>query len=133
MILREYDADDKLLPDVLGFVEAELEKLDCPMKVQTQLAIAVEELFVNIAHYAYDGKPGKMQLGLLPIDGGVSLRFSDHGMPFDPTARKDPDITLPAEERDVGGLGILMVKKTMNSVDYKYENGQNILTLTKLF
>lgn len=136
MIEREYDASDALLDEVLGFVEGELDKLDCPPAAAMQIAVAVEEIFVNIAHYAYSGYggTGKMTLGLRPEpDGGVTLRFADHGMPFDPLAKADPDITLSAEDREIGGLGIYMVKKTMDEAGYKYENGQNILTIRKNF
>lgn len=134
MIEREFAADDKELADVMGFVEEELEKLGCPPKTVMQITVAVEEIFVNIAHYAYIKARETMKLGIRPgEDGGVTLRFTDHGMPFDPLAQKDPDITLSAEERNIGGLGIFMVKKTMDGVDYKFENGKNVLTLQKKF
>ncbi len=136
MIEREYEASDALLDEVLGFVEGELDKLGCPPGPAMQITVAVEEIFVNIAHYAYAGYgvTGKMKLGLRPEpDGGVTLRFSDRGMPFDPLSKADPDISLSAEDREIGGLGIYMVKKTMDEASYKYENGQNVLTLRKNF
>lgn len=132
MIEKEFSASDEELQNVLGFVEQELEKLECPAKSSMQITVAVEEIFVNIAHYAYDGKPGKMTLGIrTEEDGGILMRFSDHGMPFDPLGKTDPDIMLSADDRQIGGLGIYMVKKTMDDVKYKYENGQNVLTIVK--
>ena len=130
---RVYEASDKLLYDVLGYVEEELEKLDCPMKTLMQISVCTEEIFVNIAHYAYAGSTGDMKLSIVPENGGVKMVFSDHGIPFDPLAREDPDISLPAEERDAGGLGIYMVKQTMDETAYRYEDGQNIFTIFKKF
>ena len=129
---REFPATTDALADVTAFVEEELEAMDCPLKTVMQINIAVEEIFVNIASYAYEGKEGTMKLGIrAEEDGSVLLRFADRGMPFDPLAKKDPDVTLSAEERDIGGLGIFMVKKTMDDVEYRYENGQNILKIRK--
>ncbi len=133
MVEREFAARDDELPRISAFLEETLEKLGCPPKAQMQLSVAVEEIFINIAHYAYPGQPGTMKLAIQPEEGGVSMRFTDHGMPFDPLSRQDPDITLSASERSVGGLGIFMVKKSMDYVRYRFENGQNILTLQKLF
>lgn len=134
MVEKEFAANDAALKDILAFVEEELEKLDCPMKTVMQITVAVEEIFVNIAHYAYVQARETMKLAIMAgEDGGVTLRFTDHGMPFDPLQQKDPDITLSAEERNIGGLGIFMVKKTMDDVDYKFENGKNVLTLQKKF
>ena len=127
MTEREFDASDAALQDVLGFVEEELEKMDCPMKTCMQITVAVEEIFINIAHYAYGDGHGTMTLGIASKqDGGALLQFTDSGMPFDPLAKKDPDITLSAEERQIGGLGIFMVKKTMDDVRYRYEDKKNI-------
>lgn len=130
-IEKEFDADVKLLHQVIGFVEEELEKNDCPPKESMQISVAVEEIFVNIASYAYTQSRETMKLAVTHEEDGIELRFSDHGLPFDPLAKQDPDITVPLEERGIGGLGILMVKKTMDDVQYKYENGNNILTLKK--
>ena len=131
-VVREYTAALDELDNVTGFIEEELEKLDCPFKVSTQVAVAVEEIFVNIAHYAYGGETGRMMLCFVPGDDGyVDIVFVDRGIPFDPLKREDPDITLSAEEKPIGGLGIYMVKKSMDEVIYSYENGQNILTLRK--
>ena len=118
---------------VQTFINAQLEEHQCPMEIQIQLEIAVEEIFVNIAHYAYEVPPGEAtitcEVGGEPLQ--VIIQFLDHGKPFNPLAKKDADITLSAEERDIGGLGIFMVKKSMDAVDYVYEDGKNIMTIRK--
>lgn len=115
------------------FVENELEAVECPMKVAMQISIAVEEIYVNIAHYAYHPEIGEATVRCCVEDDPlqVIIQFLDHGKPFDPLAKEDVDTTLSAEERDVGGLGILMVKKSMDDVVYEYKDGCNILTLKK--
>lgn len=131
MIERTFPASVDALKDVLSFVESELEKADCSMKASMQIAVAVEEAFVNIANYAYPGEEGIMKLGLSIENGTVRLCLADYGVPFDPVQKEDPDITLDAESRSVGGLGIFMVKKTMDNVQYERKDSQNILTMTK--
>ena len=127
------DATVENLEQVLAFVDGELEAMDCPMKTQMQLDIAVEELFVNIAHYAYAPNTGsatvRVETGSEPKR--VSITFLDSGVPYDPLAKPDPDVTLSAEERQIGGLGIYMVKKSMDDMTYVYRDGQNVLTITK--
>ena len=121
------------LDQVLGFMDAHLERRDCPMKVMLQLDIAVEELFVNIANYAYGDQVGQavIQLQEEHDPEGISITFIDEGMPFDPLAKPDPDVTLGAMDRSVGGLGIYMVKKSMDDMKYRYEDNRNILTIRK--
>jgi anti-sigma regulatory factor (Ser/Thr protein kinase) len=119
------------LDQVLGFVDKFLEESDCPPKPQMQIDVAVEELFVNIARYAYAPNTGLMTIRIEKDPEGVSITLIDRGVPFDPVAKLDPDVTLSAEERQIGGLGIFMVKKSMDSMEYKYEDGQNILTVRK--
>ncbi|MGN1081599.1 MAG: ATP-binding protein, partial [Acutalibacteraceae bacterium] len=128
-----FKAEESVLPRVLGFVEETLESVGCPMKTMTAVCVAVEEVFVNIARYAYAGGDGDVNLSiaLSEKDSTVTFRISDRGIPFDPLQKPDPDITLSADEREIGGLGILITKKTMDTVSYAYENGQNILTMTK--
>ena len=116
---------------MLGFVDAEREKVDCPMKVQMQIDIAVEEIFVNIARYAYAPGEGYAVIGVLAEPGRAEITFADNGMPYDPLAREDPDVTLSAEEREIGGLGIYLCKQLMDEVLYRYEDGCNILTMKK--
>ena len=118
---------------VTNFVNEQLEALDCPMKAQTQIDIAIDELFGNIAYYAYNPEVGdatvRVEVTKEPL--AVIITFIDKGIPYDPLAKEDPDITLSAEERQIGGLGIYMVKKTMDDVTYEYKNGQNILKIRK--
>lgn len=122
------------IPEVTAFVEAELEKIDCPMKAAIQLNVAVDEIYSNIVKYAYPKAPGpvKVEVILDEDPASVSLRFTDEGVPYNPLTKEDPDITLSAEERTIGGLGIFMVKKTMDDMRYEYENEKNILTIKKL-
>jgi len=134
MIEREFIATIDELNNVSSFIEEELEKLFCPMKTVMQIQLAAEEIFVNIAQYAYKGSSGKMKLAIFSdSSNSVSLRFSDHGTKFDPLQKQDPDISLNVNDREIGGLGIFMVKKTMDKVEYTYESDQNILTITKNF
>ncbi len=121
------------LDRVLDYVNEVLEMMGCSMKNQIQIDMAVEELFVNIAHYAYKGAAGDAVIiaGPDPGTGILRITFIDWGVPFDPLAKKDPDISLSVEEREIGGLGIFMAKKIMDTMNYKYENGQNVLTMTK--
>ena len=118
---------------VTDFVNEQLEELDCPMKVQTQLDIAVDELFSNIAHYAYNPEtgPATVQVEVTENPLSVIITFIDQGVPYDPLAKSDPDTTLSAEDRQIGGLGIYMVKKTMDDISYEYKEGKNILTIKK--
>lgn len=127
------EASDENLPVALDFIERHLDQADCPMKQRMQIRLAAEEIFVNIAHYAYTPEKGnatvRVEVTEKPI--AVTITFVDNGIPYDPLAREDPDITLPAEERNIGGLGIFITKKTMDDVSYEYKDGKNILTLKK--
>ena len=118
---------------VTDFVNEQLEALDCPIKAQMQIAIAIDELFGNIAHYAYNPEIGKATVRVEVIEDplAVTITFIDNGVPYDPLAKADPDTTLSAEERDIGGLGIYMVKKSMDDITYEYKDGQNILKIKK--
>ena len=121
------------LDQALAFVDENLEQMDCPMKQQMQVDLAVEEAFVNVASYAYGEGTGPVTLSVSEEKetGRLVIRLSDSGIPFDPTARKEPDLSLPAEERQIGGLGIFIEKKSMDELRYAYENGQNVLTMYK--
>jgi anti-sigma regulatory factor (Ser/Thr protein kinase) len=121
------------LPQVLEFVDTCLESADCPLPAQIQIDIAVEEIFVNIAKYAYDSGDGNVVVGAEVKNGKATISFSDSGIPYDPLAKEDPDVTLSAEERKIGGLGVFLVKNTMDDITYEYKDGQNILTLRKNF
>ncbi len=123
------------LDAVTGFVEETLERYDCPIKAQFQIKLAVEEIFVNIANYAYEGKEGTAEVRVRvrqdPLAAEICL--VDSGKPFDPLKRDDPDLSMDAMLDRVGGLGIFLVKKTMDEVSYRYENGCNMLTFIKRF
>lgn len=122
------------LNEVMGFLEETLDELGCSMKVSMQIQVAAEEIFVNIVSYAYpDREDGMacMQIGMSEDGESVEITFIDSGIPFDPLAKPDPDVTLSAEERAIGGLGIFMVKKTMDQMKYVYEEGKNQLTMIK--
>ena len=121
------------LPELLAFIEQQLEEVGCPLKTQMEIAVAAEEVFVNIASYAYAPGTGIATV-CIEIDDDppvATIAFSDSGVPFDPLKKADPNVTLPAEEREIGGLGIFMTKKTMDEVRYEYKDGQNRLTLVK--
>ncbi|SCW41219.1 TIGR02172 family protein [Ruminococcaceae bacterium YRB3002] len=127
------DAVLENLTEVQAFIDEHLESAECSMKIQMQIALAVEEIFVNIAHYAYAPKVGlatvRVEVSENPLS--VTITFLDNGIPYDPLAKEDPDVTLPAEQRNIGGLGIFITKKTMDDVTYEYKDGQNILRLKK--
>ena len=128
---RTLEASVENLQEVLSFVDEQLEAADCPMKTQMQIDIAVEEIFVNIANYAYAPGTGSAVIGVQVEDGRAKITFCDSGIPYDPLSREDPDVTLPAEEREIGGLGIYMTKQIMDELRYEYRDGQNMLTMIK--
>lgn len=125
------EAKNDNLDAVNEFVDAFLEAHDCPMKTQMQIDLCVEEVFVNIASYAYGDETGDAEIHISEEDGVVTLTFVDAGTPYDPLKKADPDTTLSAQERQIGGLGIFLVKKTMDAVSYRYEDGKNVLTMCK--
>ena len=127
------EANTGNLEKVLAFLDAELDEAGCGMKVQTQMDIAVEELFVNIASYAYAPGEGSVTIRVdtAPEPKTVTVTFFDSGTPYDPLEKPDPDVTLSADERQIGGLGIFMVKKSMDAMHYERREGQNILTIVK--
>ena len=121
------------IPAVTDFVDERLEAASCPVKARTQIDVAIDELFSNIARYAYDPATGpatvRVDVDREPLS--VRVTFIDQGKPYDPLAKPDPDVTLSAQDRPIGGLGIFMVKKSMDDVRYEYKDGQNILTVEK--
>ncbi len=126
-------ADTAELDNVLSFADTILEELGCSVKAQMQIDIAIEEIFVNIAHYAYPEAEGEAVIYVEPDEGSssVTITFEDEGIPYDPLKNEDPDITLSADDRPIGGLGIFMVKKSMDEVSYEYKDGKNRLTIKK--
>ena len=133
MTYKSFPAKTEALSDVLGFVDQMLDKFECPMKIQMAVCVAIEEVFVNVAHYAYPEGRGDVTISISfdQQSRRATFRMTDRGIPFDPLQKPDPDITLSAEDRQIGGLGIFIARKTMDTVSYAYENGENILTMTK--
>ena len=120
---------------VVGFVEESLNTVGCPMKTCMQIIMCVEEIYVNVASYAYGAQEGnctiRFEAEYSDSSGSTVITIVDSGSEFDPLQKKDPDITLSADEREIGGLGIFMVKKSMDNIKYSYENENNILRLEK--
>ena len=127
------DATVENIEVVTDFVNEQLEALSCPMKAQMQIDIAIDELFGNIANYAYDPEVGPATVRVEVVDTPLSvvITFIDHGVPYDPLKQEDPDTTRAAEEREIGGLGIYIVKKSMDEISYEYKDGRNILRIRK--
>ena len=121
------------LNQVLGFVDEQLETVDCPIKDQMKIDVAVEEIFVNIASYAYAPGSGTatIQVDFEQNPLSVVISFTDSGIPYDPLEKDDPDVSLSLQEREIGGLGIFMVKKSMDEMTYRYINGRNVLRIRK--
>ena len=128
-----FPAKVEVLSEVLDFVERTLDECQCLARTKTSICVAIEEVFVNVARYAYGDAEGNVVLGI-DFDKKsrvITFRMKDKGVAFNPLDRKDPDVTLSAEDREIGGLGIFITKKTMDTVTYAYENGENILTMSK--
>ena len=121
------------LPVVEEFIEEHLISIGCSTKAITQIGVAAEEIFVNIANYAYAPETGmaKISMEIDETERKVQIIFEDKGIPYNPLEKEDPDTTLPAEERQIGGLGIYMTKTLMDEVLYDYIEGRNKLTLIK--
>ena len=119
---------------VTDFVNEQLEAIHCPMKAQVQIDIAIDELFGNIVHYAYGDKTGNVTVRVEMHDDSkvVCITFIDHGIPYNPLEKEDPDITLSAEDRKMGGLGIYLVKNSVDYMEYEYKDGKNILLVKKI-
>ncbi len=132
MAERSFEAMGKNLDSIMEFVQENLDKCGCQEREQQQICMAVEELFVNIVNYAY---PDEIGLAIIRVEAinehELEIELRDNGKPFDPLTLEDPDVTLEPEKRRIGGLGIYLVKKTMDEVTYHFENNQNILTLRK--
>ena len=118
---------------VTDFVEEKLEAFRCPMRIRIQLKVAIDELFGNIARYAYHPNqgPATVRVDVEKDPLRIILTFIDHGKPYDPLSTAEPDTTLPARQRQIGGLGVFMVRNTMDDISYEYRDGQNILSLKK--
>lgn len=127
------EASVENITEVTAFIDSRLEELNCPLKAQMQIDVAVDELFGNIAQYAYEQETGTITVRVEVVEDPLSvvITFIDQGVPYDPLQKEDPDITLSAEEREIGGLGIFIVKKTMDEVLYEYKDGKNVLKIKK--
>lgn len=133
MINKTFPAKTESLSDVISYVEQTLQSFQCPLKIQMSICVAVEEIFINIAHYAYPKSTGYMTMHISFDEKSriITFRITDKGIHFNPLKKPDPDITLSAQEREIGGLGIFIAKKTMDSLSYTYVNNENILTMIK--
>ena len=133
MLELTVEAKIENIPKVTEFVDKILEEYDCPIKEQTQIDVALDEVLSNVANYAYEKKDGSVSINVDVSDDPrqVTITFTDSGTPYDPLKKEDPDITLGADERPIGGLGIFIVKKTMDDVIYEYKDGQNVLQIKK--
>ncbi|MBR3672406.1 MAG: ATP-binding protein [Spirochaetia bacterium] len=131
MTERIFPAEIDELAAVIAFLEEELDKAEASPKLVVTLSVALEELFVNVAHYAYPDSKGTAKIEIDTSGDSVVIRLTDSGIPFDPLAKPDPDVTESAEKRKIGGLGIYMVKKSMDSISYQRQDGKNILTISK--
>jgi anti-sigma regulatory factor (Ser/Thr protein kinase) len=133
MVSKTFSAKIEMLSEVISFVEETLEIYECSMKALMAICVAIEEVFVNVANYAYVDGVGDItiSIGFDEESRTVTFRISDKGVPFNPLNKPDPDTTLSIEEREIGGLGIYITKKTMDVVNYAFENEENILTMIK--
>lgn len=127
----DYPADDSLLEQAQEAVSAALEQNDVPAKVCMQFSVCLEEMFVNVCHYAYPDRKGQLSVRLQVFDGRAAITLTDSGIPFDPLNAPEPDLSLPAESRPIGGLGIFMTRKLMDRVDYRREEDKNVLLMEK--
>ena len=125
-----FNADVKELDNLFNYSSTLLKMLDFSNRDIIMINTALEEVFVNVASYAYE-KGGTVEVTLSKYKDHIKFVFKDNGKPFNPLDMKDPNITASSEDREIGGLGIYMVKKIMDDVSYEYINNQNILTLIK--
>ena len=129
------EATPENVDKVIEFIDGMLEEYDCGVREQMAIDVAVDELFSNIARYAYNPETGyaTVRVDVKNDPLAVEITFIDNGVPYDPLAKADPDTTLSVEDRQIGGLGIFIVKKSMDAVNYEYKDGKNILTIKKNF
>ena len=137
MTVKKFEAADENLEAVNDFIHAQIKPFSCQSQTLFQIDLAVEEIFVNISHYAYSPDKGTVQIDCsvektADAPAKLTVSFTDRGKAFNPLAKPDPDITLSVEEREIGGLGIFLTKKYMDSVLYEHKDNQNILTFTKI-
>ena len=123
------------LSTVTKFIIESLEELNCKPKILMQMELVIEELFVNVASYAYKPNIGICTVQKILEDNprSITVTFIDSGVPYNPLKKEDPDTSLGVEEREIGGLGIFLVKKNVDDITYEHKDGQNVLTFKKLF
>ena len=136
MPVKIFEAADENLEAVNDFIHEQIKPFSCQSQTLFQIDLAVEEIYVNIAHYAYSPDKGTVQIDCSvektsDAPAKLTVSFTDRGKAFNPLAKPNPDITLSVEEREIGGLGIFLTKKYMDSVLYERKDNQNILTFTK--
>ena len=125
------DANLDHYADVIAFIDQLLEQNGCDEENRLRVQLAVDEIFTNIATYAYDAEGGKVEIAFSCKDGIAQITFADRGIPYDPLKKDDPDLTLSPEEMQIGGLGVFIAKNNMDAISYRYENNRNILTMSK--
>ncbi len=133
MAEKIFVASDASFEDAMAFLEEQMDLAELPMKISMQVSVAFEEMYVNVCHYAYPDGDGTVLVRIVAEDGVLKITLDDTGLPYDPLKKEDPDITLSAEERNIGGLGIFIVRKTMDDMQYEYKDGHNILTILKKY
>ena len=132
-VTLQFPAETQKLPEVLEQLDTHLLSAGCPEDARMQLAVAVEEIFVNIASYAYEGKQGSAVVNIKADAHKAAISFADSGFPYDPLQKEDPNIEQAAEDRPIGGLGVFLVKEMCDEVHYERRNDMNILTLVKKY
>jgi anti-sigma regulatory factor (Ser/Thr protein kinase) len=123
-------ANIESLYEVMDFINGELERNNCAPELQDNINLAVEEVFTNIANHAYQPASGSAVISIA-VGTEVVIRFEDTGKPYNPLEYPEPDFDMPLEEREIGGLGIFLVKKIMDKIDYERIDNKNVLTVTK--
>ncbi|MCQ2551507.1 MAG: SpoIIE family protein phosphatase [Clostridia bacterium] len=127
----ELDATLDSMGRVMDFIDTELDRLGANMKAKAQIDIAVDELYSNMARYAYGDQVGKVIISMSSEGKNVRIKFINSGEPFNPLEKEDPDVSLGLEDRDIGGLGIFISKNIMDKMEYEYLDGYNVITVEK--
>lgn len=124
--------DVDTIPQLNEYIDCICEENGIDMEIAMSLNLAIEEAVVNVMSYAYpDGAQGEVKIESAVAPNQITFVITDNGIPFDPTAKEDVDVTLSAEERPIGGLGIHLIRQIMTHISYERKDGKNILTLSK--